>query len=84
MNGVWEIKCVYLLSCVFEKEVERTGGCISGKFEKIVEQEAGQCMDGWKSDLICEVDGVPAIEFRLTSIIPSIRKLRIAHKIPTL
>jgi hypothetical protein len=30
------------------------------------------------------VDGAPSIEFRLTNIIPSIRKLHIAHKIPTL
>ena len=74
--------CVYLLSCVFEEEVERIGGRIGGKFERIVEQEAGQCMDGW--GLICEVDGAPTIEFRLRSIIPSIRKLRIVHKIPTL
>jgi hypothetical protein len=81
---VWEIRCVYLSSCVFEKEGGQIGGCIGGKVEWIVEQGPGQCMDGWKSCLICEVDGVPIIEFRLTSIIPSIRKILITHKIPTL
>jgi hypothetical protein len=41
MSGVWEIRCVYLSSCVFEKEPGQIGGSIGGKAERIVEKEAG-------------------------------------------
>jgi hypothetical protein len=75
---------MYLSSCVFEKAGGEIGGCIGGKIERIVEQRGGQCMDRWKSGVICGVSVVNTIEFRLTSIIPSIRKFRFSHKIPTL
>lgn len=52
---------MYLSSCVFQKEGGEIGGCIGGKIERIVEQRAGQCMDRWKSGLICAVSGVPTI-----------------------
>jgi hypothetical protein len=54
---------VYLPSYIFEKEGWQIGGSIGGKVERIMEQRAGQCMDGWKSGLIREVDGAPTIEF---------------------
>jgi len=34
MNGVWEISCVYLSSCVFEKEGGQIGGCKGRKVER--------------------------------------------------
>ena len=77
--GVYICLPVYL-----RRKVGRLVDAEGRKVARIVKQGAGQCMDGWKSGLICEVDGALTIEFPLTSIIPSIRKLRIAHKIPTL
>ena len=50
-------------SCVFEKESGQIGGCVGRKVDMIVKQGAGQCMNGWKSGLICEVDGALTIEF---------------------